>query len=116
MIVFPFPPSIDSAYGQRKGHQRYYSKRAKEWLAKCPKLFPSMIDYPVHIAYSIYFPDKRVRDCSNYTKLIEDFLVKSKVLLDDNWKIVESFTVAKNGIDKANPRIEVEIVPIFPIN
>lgn len=110
MIVFPFPPSIDAAYGQRKGFQRYYSKKAKEWLNRCPKVINEHYNAPVHIAYDIYFPDNRARDCSNYVKLIEDYIVRSGIIEDDNWRVVQSFAVTSCGIDKLNPRIEVNII------
>lgn len=116
MIVFPFPPSIDSAYGQRAGHQRYYTKKAKEWIKSCPKLFASAIDYEVIIEYKIYYPDKRIRDNSNYIKLIEDYLVKSGVLADDNYTVVKKFSVETMGVDKQNPRVEVYIEPVLPFN
>ena len=115
MIVLPYPPSVNSAYGQSKGRRRYKSKKYVEWLSKCPKLFPSAIDYEVEILYKVYFPDNRIRDGQNILKVCLDFLVSSGVLADDNWKIVVSEKWVSCGIDKKNPRVEVFIEPVLPI-
>ena len=66
---------------------------------------------PVFISYHWYEKDKR-RDKSNVCaygrKLIEDSLVKTKVLQNDGWRDIAGFT-DDFTVDKANPRIEVTI-------
>ena len=66
---------------------------------------------PVRIRYTFYEKDRR-RDKSNVAafgvKVIEDALVNLQILKDDGWKYIEGYSL-DFGIDKARPRIEVEI-------
>lgn len=94
----------------------YKSAEYFAWLNKCPKLYPSAIHYEIEIEYKIYFPDNRKRDGQNYQKVTLDYLVSSGVIKDDNWHIVTKETWTSCGIDKNNPRIEIEINPKLPIN
>jgi Holliday junction resolvase RusA-like endonuclease len=70
------------------------------------------IEKPVKLEFTWYEPNKR-RDHDNVSsfgrKVIQDALVKCKVLQDDGWKFVTGFT-DDFYCDKANPRIEVLIV------
>lgn len=70
------------------------------------------IEKPVKLEFAWYEPNKR-RDRDNVSsfgrKVIQDALVKCKVLQDDGWKFVTGFT-DDFYCDKVNPRIEVLIV------
>ena len=57
----------------------------------------------------IFAPDKRSADLSNKVESIMDLLVDNGILKDDNWFIVPNLLVIFCGIDKDNPRAEVEI-------
>jgi Holliday junction resolvase RusA-like endonuclease len=109
-IILPYPPSVNTAYGQSKGRRRFKSKKYVNWLAKCPKLFASKINHEVEITYKVYFPDNRIRDGQNILKVCLDYLVSSGVIVDDNWKIVKGERWIACGIDKQNPRVEIEII------
>lgn len=69
------------------------------------------IDKPVIIHYSFFEPN-RLRDVGNVLagadKVIEDALVKCGILPDDGQKWVRNI-VPWFGVDKDNPRIEVEL-------
>ena len=69
------------------------------------------IDKPVIIHYRFY-EESRLRDVGNVLagadKVIEDALVKSGILPDDGQKWVRNI-VPWFGVDKGNPRIEVEL-------
>ena len=108
-ITLPFPLSVNSAYGQHAGRQRFKSKKYKNWLADCTILEPLNIDYAVRITYNFYFPDKRVRDLGNYEKVVTDYLVNQGVLKDDNWQIIQEIVLKSNGVNKENHRVEIEI-------
>lgn len=56
-----------------------------------------------------YFPDRRKRDSSNYTKMIEDAM--SEIVYGDDSQLVKS-TWELAGIDRENPRIEITITPL----
>lgn len=70
------------------------------------------IEKPVKLEFTWYEPNKR-RDHDNVSsfgrKVIQDALVKCKVLQDDGWKFVTGFT-DDFYCDKNDPRIEVLIV------
>jgi len=70
----------------------------------CPKL----VGYSLEL--SIYYPDNRVRDEDNTLTSIKDCLKTAGITKDDNWQgqsIPPTFKFV--GIDRLNPRVEVQI-------
>ena len=69
------------------------------------------ITRPVYMSYRWYEPNRR-RDLDNISsfgrKVIQDALVKTRVLQNDGWKEIVGFR-DDFYIDKENPRVEVEI-------
>lgn len=63
---------------------------------------------PVRLHARAYFPDARKRDAGNYRKLITDALT-GIAYSDDSQLHSETWDFA--GIDRQNPRIEVEVCP-----
>ena len=109
-FTLPFPPSVNSMFHQRGGQQKFKSKGYKEWLISCPKLDKINLIGPVQVNYKFFWPCNRARDLSNYTKAAEDFLVSQGVLMDDNWKVVQSITLDTGGVVKKHEaRVEIEI-------
>lgn len=53
-----------------------------------------------------FWPDKRIRDYDNHTKLPMDALKGTLIADDSCWNIKELHLIT-GGIDKENPRIEV---------
>jgi Holliday junction resolvase RusA-like endonuclease len=108
----PFPPSVNKAYGNRSNQKRFKSKAYKAWEQSCPELTlpeKGAIDWPVAVVYRFYLPDRRLRDVANYEKLVTDQLVKKCVLVDDNFKIIKSMHLHFSGVDRGNPRVDIEI-------
>lgn len=72
------------------------------------------INCPVLIYYRFYEPNKR-RDNDNIlsgaVKFIQDSLVKTGILKDDNQPCIPKFYF-DTFVDKVNPRIEVEITEL----
>lgn len=72
---------------------------------------PHPIKYPVNLHYAFYEENKR-RDKDNISgfahKVVQDALVKAKVLTNDGWKYIEGYTDTFY-VDQTNPRIEVII-------
>lgn len=70
------------------------------------------ITRPVRMQYAWYEPNRR-RDFDNISsfgrKVIQDALVKAKVLQDDGWGYIKGFS-DEFYVDSKNPRIEVLIV------
>jgi Holliday junction resolvase RusA-like endonuclease len=67
---------------------------------------------PVYMVYHWYEPNRR-RDKDNISsfgrKVIQDALVKSKILQNDGWNNIIGFE-DRFEVDKKNPRIVVEIL------
>ena len=72
------------------------------------------IDKSVSLHYTFYEPNRK-RDKDNIAsfgmKVIQDSLVKTKVLENDNWKCIKGFT-CDFEVDSKNPRIEIIIKEI----
>jgi len=103
----------------RKGKSIYYKgndiKKDNEEIVKQAieeQLRRLHIEKPVVLKFAWYEPNK-MRDHDNVSsfgrKVIQDALVKCKVLQDDGWRYVVGFT-DDFYCDKENPRIEVLIV------
>jgi Holliday junction resolvase RusA-like endonuclease len=70
----------------------------------------------VKVIYTIWYPTKREFDIDNIgsviTKFTHDALVELGVLVDDNFKFVSEIHFKYGGVDKDNPRCDVEIQEI----
>ena len=113
ITVHDIPPSNNQYMGNSRNFNIY--RREKErwhWLiksalAKVKKPCEPYERATVHIMY--YFKDRRRRDPDNYSgKMILDPLVREGVLKDDSFDNVV-LILSKMGIDKDNPRVEIEI-------
>jgi len=79
----------------------------KEYRENCGKL--TFKGKQVKIIYTLYFPDKKRRDYSNYSqKMLDDSLVKEGIIDDDNSEVIVEETV-RIRYDKSNPRTEIAI-------
>ena len=69
---------------------------------------------PVYMVYHWYEPNRR-RDKDNISgfgrKVIQDALVRAKILRNDGWNDVEGFS-DEFEVDKRNPRIVVELTEV----
>ena len=69
---------------------------------------------PVYMIYHWYEKDRR-RDKDNVSgfgrKVIQDALVKAKILKNDGWKDIDGFS-DKWYVDPKNPRVVVEILEV----
>lgn len=61
------------------------------------------------ITLEFYFPDNRKADMTNKAESVMDLLVDSGVIKDDAWQIVDHLHLISRGIDKMNPRVEINI-------
>ncbi len=70
----------------------------------------------VRVTYTFYYPDSRLRDIDNSMAVISKFtldsIVEGGILEDDNYKYVVEVRGRLGGVDKENPRCEVEIKEI----
>lgn len=73
------------------------------------KKLPEPISEPVNVKCVFYRDSERKVDLNNLLEAITDILVKYKVILDDNYRIVAGHDGSRVMIDKKNPRTEIEI-------
>ena len=89
------------------------SKKYKEWHDGASNQLLKQRKRPVRgirdISIHFWAPDKRKTDLTNKAESILDLLVDNGILEDDNWFVVGKLTLYLAGVDKDNPRAEIEI-------
>lgn len=80
------------------------------WDIKRPEL---LLKAPYRFTYTLYQQSGRATDVANVLSIVDKFtcdaLVELAVLPDDNHKIVKEVVYRYGGVDKENPRAELEI-------
>lgn len=71
-----------------------------------------IINYPVNIQYHFFTETKRKIDLTNLLNAIDDAMVKSGFIIDDNRDIIAAHDGSRVFHDKFNPRIEITITEI----
>lgn len=71
---------------------------------------------PVEVIYTLYAKTRRRTDISNPCSIIDKFvcdaLVEKGVIPDDDYNVVKKVTYLWGGVDKDNPRCEIELKEI----
>lgn len=73
------------------------------------KKLPEPISEPVNVKCVFYRDSERKVDLNNLLEAITDILVRYKVILDDNYRIVAGHDGSRVYIDREHPRTEIEI-------
>ena len=112
ITVNAIPPSNNEFISNSKNFNVY--RRVKEewhWLIKSAIRNKPKIPYDkAVVTITYFFADNRRRDPDNYSgKMILDPLVKEGVLADDNFNVI-TLNLKCGGVDKKNPRTEIEVV------
>lgn len=99
----------------KKLHFLTYNKLKIQYSNHMSSLVQKLPIYtkPIEITYILYVPNKIKSDLMNYVAIIDKFfqdvLVKEGKIPDDNYTIVPRVTCKYGGVDKNNPRMEIEI-------
>ena len=64
---------------------------------------------PYSIYVDVYAVDETRADLSNKFESIADTLVDAGIIEDDNWFLLDEVQLRFGGVDREDPRIEVEI-------
>ena len=114
-IIWGRLPGLNEIISADRAHAQVGARLKRETLdmvslcIRTQRLKP--VEKPIEIHYRFYEPNRR-RDVGNVLagadKVIEDALVKCGILPDDGQKWVRNI-VPWFGVDKENPRIEVEL-------
>lgn len=67
---------------------------------------------PVRLSITIFAANAQASDLTNKVAAIEDVLVKAGVIRDDNWNLLPEVHAHFGGVDRENPRAEIDINPI----
>ena len=116
-LTVPFPPSVNNLFMNAKNHGRILSTSYKAWRDAA---HAHLVRQPFQcvrgqfvMTIRLQRPDKRRRDCSNYIKALEDFLVERHVLPDDSECQRVTIEWLQTGVHK--PALAfVEIEPYAP--
>ena len=93
------------------------SKRAKDMEKDMAREFSiqrgerTAINRPSSVYMKLYRKDNIKRDLDNVATSVLDGLVRGDVITDDNYSVVKSLHIEDCGVDKNNPRVEIEIKP-----
>jgi len=94
-----------------------FTKSVKSQLKGIPRL------KRITLKYTVYAPSAQLFDtnniCSIVDKFFQDALIHAGIIEDDHYKIVVGTQFLPGGIDRGNPRVEVEIdspdtLPVVP--
>jgi len=115
LSVVGIPPTLNEL---KRMHYLEQSRVKKRWQqlvmieCKVQKLKP--VNTPVIVTYRFHFKDNRIRDPDGYSysaKPIQDGLVRSGIISDDNFNVVNELRIAK-GENRKVPGITVEIMEV----
>lgn len=85
-----------------------YARSAKPFLQTIYRTVGS-VDSPVNLKCVFYLDRRRKGDLAGYLQAVQDLLVETKILADDNRNIVASVDGSAVMYDKENPRTEVTV-------
>ena len=66
------------------------------------------------VAMKFWFPDNRRSDLTNKAESVMDLLVDVGIIEDDNVAVCPKVSLEFMGVDRQNPRVEVELIKIEP--
>lgn len=90
---------------------KQFEKACLQYL-KQVKDTAGVINYPVNVQCIFFTETKRKIDLPNLLNAIDDAMVKSGLLLDDNRDIIAAHDGSRVFHDKYNPRIEVIVTEL----
>lgn len=91
-----------------KQHNDWESGAIKE-IRNQASLADGIIEYPASLRVTFFASTARKFDLDNRLSSVLDVLVKAGVIEDDNYSFVDPIYIKFGGVDRANPRAEIEI-------
>lgn len=115
MIVLPFPvPKKNSRVNTHSGRS-FPNARYVRWHRAAETLLQNQLGkylpqyYKCWTVAVFYAPDKRKRDLTNLYQSVEDLFNDLHLWKDDNYYCQPSLALFFGGVDKLNPRVEVDL-------
>ena len=113
-VIDGVPPSNNEYMGNSNSFRKYGKEKEKwHWLIKAAIKHKPIKPLPQAIVSITYFFEvNRRRDPDNYSgKFILDPLVKEGIIADDSFKVID-LRIKQGGVDKNNPRTEIEVMEL----
>lgn len=90
------------------------SSKYKEWHTDASLQIKQQKIQPVKgciesVILTFYAPDRRKFDLTNKAESIMDLLVDNGIIEDDNYSIIPNLQLMFGGVEKDNPRCEVNL-------
>lgn len=125
-VVIPRKTKADKVFAlnlniYRNAHHMVLNDAKQRWkelvgIFKNPYSHPKP-EGPFHFTYTVYPGNNRAFDLANVLPIVQKFtddaLIELGVIKDDNFKIVRAIDYRFGGVDKENPRVELEIKPMI---
>lgn len=90
----------------------YAKQLYKDWMK--PQIIKSKKKDKIIVVYKVYANSKRHYDVGNvccvHEKFFEDAFVELGKLPDDNKEYIPLVIYMRGGVDKENPRVEIEVI------
>lgn len=113
-VIDGVPPSNNKYMGNSNSFREYGKEKEKwHWLIKGAIKHKPIKPLPQAIvSITYFFKDSRRHDPDNYSgKFILDPLVKEGIIADDSFKVID-LRIKQGGVDKNNPRTEIEVMEL----
>lgn len=108
IIISELPPNINKFIGRDAKWQYQNEKKAYHKLVKMETIENNPCYTHCDMVVTYHFKDRRIRDTHNMTKCLLDALVEAKIIIDDNYMVLNTYT-EKGLYDKGNSYIEIDI-------
>lgn len=90
-----------------KGHKDWHDQSLYP-LISLKNALPSVL-IPKLVLCTLYSKDKRKWDISNKWESVGDLLVDAGIIEDDNYDFISKLLIVYGGVDKENPRTELDL-------
>lgn len=106
--ISQLPPNINKYIGRTNIWD--YQKQKKDYhkLVKLETTGNNPCFTRCNMVVTYHYPDRRIRDTHNLTKCLLDALVEAKIIIDDNYMVLNNYT-EKGIYDKDNAYVEIDI-------
>lgn len=91
------------------------SDKAKSWelmaVTELRKQFQGYVvtNYPITVTITFYYDNKRRHDIDNSASTVLDAMSLAGIIEDDNVNFVNQLVLKYGGLDKEDPRCEIEL-------